>query len=61
MLSKDPIRVEPSDAAELHRASRINFGKTYTVEHNVKVQKIGKVAKEHLPFLKNYWKLACQD
>jgi hypothetical protein len=46
-LSKNPIQViskAPRD--KLHPGSRINYGKIYTVEHNVKVLFIGKLAKE---------------
>ena len=46
-LSKDAIRVisrNPRD--KLEADSRVNYGKIYTVEHNVKVLFIGKLAKE---------------
>ena len=39
--------------------SRVNFGKTYTVEHNVKVLGIGTVAPEHNHLLEIYWRVAC--
>ena len=44
-MSKKPIRIEltaPSD--KLDPLSRLNYAKTYTVEHNVKVLFIGRVA-----------------
>jgi hypothetical protein len=45
-LGHDPIRVEPKTPRDkLEADSRINFAKIYTVEHNVKVFFIGKVAE----------------
>ncbi|CZR67029.1 uncharacterized protein PAC_16928 [Phialocephala subalpina] len=42
------IRVEVIDPAdELDPASRLNYGKLYTVEHNVKVCPIGRVARTY--------------
>jgi hypothetical protein len=47
-LTKKPIRVEPiSPSHKLDPASRLNYAKLYTVEHNVKVFFVGWVAKEH--------------
>jgi hypothetical protein len=47
-LSKRPIRVEPiSQAHKLDPASRLNYAKLYTVEHNVKVFFVGRVAKHY--------------
>ena len=46
-LSKESIQViskNPRD--KLEADSRVNYGKIYTVEHNVKVLFIGKLAKE---------------
>jgi hypothetical protein len=36
--------------------SRVNFGKTYTVEHNVKVYDFGHVDKNYLHRLRSQWK-----
>lgn len=44
MLS--PIRVKAKHKGILDTMSRINFGKIYTVEHNVKVFDFGQVYKE---------------
>jgi hypothetical protein len=43
-MTKSPVKMTP-DSPEHHldRASRINYAKLYTVEHNVKVQFIGSV------------------
>ena len=54
--SKRPIKVHPEDPSkELHEASRLNFEKVHTVELNVRILKIGTVASESLPFLKDYF------
>jgi len=36
----------------IDQSSRLNFGKVYTVEHNIKVRNVGKINKESLPRLK---------
>ena len=46
-LDAFPIIVEePSEA--LGPVSRLDFGKVYTVEHNVKVLRIGRIAPDHI-------------
>jgi hypothetical protein len=46
LLSKSPIRVVPNSPREkLDPASRVNYAKIYTVEHNVKVAFIGHIAE----------------
>jgi len=50
-LTKGALRVEPNGDEALDDTSRVNYGKTYTVEHNVKVLNIGVVAPEHLKLL----------
>ncbi|KAF2732581.1 hypothetical protein EJ04DRAFT_496607 [Polyplosphaeria fusca] len=47
-ITKHPIRVVPSNDSTLALASRVNFGRTYHVECNVKLLEIGMVAPEHL-------------
>jgi hypothetical protein len=43
-IVKQPIAVKPArEDQKLHRMSRINFDKIYTIEHNVKVMNVGKV------------------
>lgn len=45
-MTKRPIAVYPSTPREkLDQMSRLNFGKIYTVEHNVKVRDVGKVTE----------------
>ncbi len=50
-MYKEPIRVIPDPGALLDSRSRLNFGKVYTVEHNVKVKNIGVVDKMDIPKL----------
>lgn len=55
MLS--PIQVLPNSARDvLHLMSRINYGKTYTVEHNVKVFDFGSVAEDDIRTLTSQWR-----
>ncbi|PVH71178.1 hypothetical protein DL98DRAFT_435672, partial [Cadophora sp. DSE1049] len=45
-LELDPIKMDPNSSRDkLDQASRINYAKIYTVEHNVKVHFIGKLEK----------------
>lgn len=48
---------ENSQQENLDPLSRINFAKTYTVEHNVRVLGIGKVHEDDLPLLVHYYKI----
>ena len=43
-MRPDAIRVNPDDRADqLHPRSRIDYGKVYTIEHNIKVKPYGQV------------------
>ena len=42
-LLDTPIRVNPDDSKGLGPRSRINFGKVFTLEHNIKVASVGQV------------------
>ena len=54
-MTKSPIAVDPSTPREkLDQMSRLNFGKIYTVEHNVKVKSVGTVTKESMPNFEAY-------
>jgi len=57
-LDKIAISVEPYNNEKLDPRSRLNYSQTYTVQHNVKVKKLGKVPKEYMVYVKNYWKEA---
>jgi hypothetical protein len=50
------IRVKPSRRGDaMYKASRINFAKIYTVEHNVKVYDFGDVYEKFVPQLLASW------
>ncbi|KAI9814564.1 MAG: hypothetical protein M1827_003119 [Pycnora praestabilis] len=55
-MTKDPIGVQPEGDDKLAPTSRVNFGKVYTVEHNVKVKGIGMVTIDGLSKLMRYWR-----
>ena len=57
-ITKQALRVVTNGNEVLDTCSRINFRKTYTVEHNVKVLSIGVVAPEHNHLVENYWRMA---
>ncbi|KAF2469454.1 uncharacterized protein BDR25DRAFT_49675 [Lindgomyces ingoldianus] len=54
-ITKLPLRVIPYKNESLDKESRVNFGKPYAVEHNVKVVEIGMIAEEHIHLLVNYF------
>jgi hypothetical protein len=61
-LTKKPIAVEKASADQkLDSMSRLNFKKVYTIEHNVKVMNVGRVAKDSQPPLLGYWLQSLQD
>lgn len=54
-MKKSPIAIEPTDPSEqMLPTSRLRLGKTYSIECNVKVRDIGKVAFEHRTMLLRY-------
>lgn len=55
-MRKTPIKVIPVGGETLDAASRINFSKPHSIDHNVKFLNIGKVAQESMPYLSTYWK-----
>lgn len=55
-MTKDPISVDPSGPDQkLDQMSRINFGKMYTVEHNVKVMSVGNISEASKHLLVRYF------
>ena len=56
-ITKQALRVVTDRNEVLDTCSRINFGKTYTLKHNVKVLSIGVVAPEHNHLIENYWRV----
>ncbi|KAF1832445.1 hypothetical protein BDW02DRAFT_649110 [Decorospora gaudefroyi] len=59
-ITKSSIRVEATGNETLHPASRINYGKPYAVEHNVKVLDIGMVTEGHRYLIPAYFQMAMQ-
>jgi len=57
-LTKNSIRVEPTATESLEPASRVNYGKPYVVEHNVKVLDIGMVVPGHRYLIESYFESA---
>jgi hypothetical protein len=54
-MTKVPIAIEPAEGDEqMSPLSRLRLGKTHTIECNVKVRDIGKVAPEHKTALLRY-------
>lgn len=54
-LIKEPFPIIVENVSEsIHPMSRLNFGRIYTVEHNVKVLKIGRIPDEHHARLTSY-------
>ena len=56
-MFKEPIRVIPrSPEHELHPTSRVNFGMTFPVQHNVKVLEVGMVDPGDLRKFQAYYR-----
>jgi hypothetical protein len=56
-IVKQAITVSPaSPEQQLRPMSRLNFGKPYTVEHNIKAMDVGMVVQRSLPYLESYFK-----
>ncbi|KAF9893674.1 hypothetical protein FE257_009842 [Aspergillus nanangensis] len=54
-LTKEPLEIRPVSADEkLDSMSRINFGKLYTVEHNVKVREVGRITQRSMSRFVDY-------
>jgi hypothetical protein len=57
MMFKSPITVSAANSEQkLHYMSRINFGKVYSVEWNVKVMNVGKVHRDSMFNFEGYWR-----
>lgn len=55
-LVKDPIAITPADPTlTMQPASRLQFGKVYPIEMNVKVKDIGDVVPVDLSKLATYY------
>lgn len=54
-MLKDPLRIELYSLDDkLDPRSRINLGREYSIDHNIKVKKIGHIDERSLPKLKAY-------
>ncbi|RHZ55170.1 uncharacterized protein CDV56_107028 [Aspergillus thermomutatus] len=54
-MIKEPLEVEPARPDEkLDEMSRLNFGKVYTVEHNVKVRPVGMISWSSMAKFRGY-------
>jgi hypothetical protein len=56
-LAKKPVRVDLRDGIRgdiLKPESRLNYGKRYSVLHNVKVVDVGLIAEEHRHLVERY-------
>lgn len=57
-MTKRPLKVnraQNNDECSLHRASRVNFARPTTIEHNVNAVNIGLVHRDDRPYLEQYW------
>jgi hypothetical protein len=54
-LTKYSIRVQPTAHEILEPQSRVNYGKAYAVEHNVKVLDVGMVIDNHRYLIESYF------
>ncbi|PVH81049.1 hypothetical protein DL98DRAFT_398571, partial [Cadophora sp. DSE1049] len=55
-LSKRPFPIHVEDPKEqISPMSRLNFGRIYTVEHNIKVLKFGRIPDSELERLREYY------
>lgn len=58
MMTKLPIAVNMAKADQkLDVMSRLNFAKVHTVEWNVKVMNVGKVAEKSMVYFTTYWNI----
>ncbi|KAF4250945.1 hypothetical protein CNMCM8980_009584 [Aspergillus fumigatiaffinis] len=54
-MTKEPLEVEPARPGErLNEMSRLNFGKVYPVEHNVKVHHVGIISRTSMDKFRGY-------
>ena len=61
-MAKKPIAVTAANPEQkLHFMSRLNFGKVYSVEWNVKVMDVGKVNADSIAAFTGYWRNELTD
>jgi hypothetical protein len=56
LMTKESIAVDMVHGHTLDKASRLNYAKVCTVEHNVKVMDIGMVSARSMPYLCAHWR-----
>jgi len=55
-LEKEPFAIVVEDSNEqIDTMTRMNFSQVYTIQHNVKVAKVGRIAKDQLDRLNTYF------
>ena len=54
-LTKFSIQVHPTNGEYLEPTSRVNYGKAYAVENNVKVLDVGMVFEAHRYLIEQYF------
>jgi hypothetical protein len=57
-LTKYSIQVQSTEGEYLEPESRVNYGKAYAVEHNVKVLDVGMVIEGHRYLIRQYFDAA---
>ena len=57
LMVKRPIKVDLKSGHDLHRMSRLNFGKPQSVEWNVKAMDIGMVSEDSEERFADYWRM----
>jgi hypothetical protein len=56
VLEKEPFAIVVEDPTEqIDAMTRMNFSQVYTIQHNVKVAKVGRIAKDQLDRLNSYF------
>lgn len=60
-MDKAPVAVDCTEDQKLHVASRINFARVTTVEHNVRVLKIGRIRPSSQDHFESYWRQELMD
>lgn len=56
LMNKEPIAIKMVQGHTLDKASRLNYAKVSTVEHNVKVMDIGMVSTASMPYFQAHWR-----
>jgi hypothetical protein len=62
LMTKKPIAVRAASSDQkLNKMSRLNFGRPYSVQWNVKVMNVGKITKDFMPRFESYWRNEVND